>query len=46
MLLATLFFIVLVGLVLLSALPALADECHPTWYLDDDGQDETPASPR
>ncbi len=42
MLLAGLLLIGLYGLVLLSVLPVLADECHPTWYLDDDGQDATP----
>ena len=39
MLVAGLSLIALFGLVVVIAMPAFAGECHPSWYLDDDGQD-------
>jgi hypothetical protein len=45
MLLSGLSLIVLCGLVVAIVLPAFAGECHPSWYLDDDGRD-APTSPR
>jgi hypothetical protein len=45
MLVAGLSLIALSSLVALIALTAFVDECHPSWYLDDDGQDAS-TSPR
>jgi hypothetical protein len=38
MLLISLSLVVACGLVVAVVLPAFAGECHPSWYLDDEGR--------